>query len=385
MFSDVVLAMENGLFQDLSQWYDNDTELGKENLNAAIMDAGVLGGSRYVLPLRYDIPVIYADVQALTNLGFDLTALEKPLPELMEAALNTENPLIAAGGVYEGSSAFANWIDYTSGQVTLTEEELTSYLENTRHLLEVSERGSAVQMNVSNYIYGLYAVSNYIYGLYDNSNYSLRYPLYIGSLAQLLDYAPIAQHEESDYAVLPLQTDGGTVATVTYYAAMSAGCKNPELTYAFLREFLLEDSQWERNRPTKMNILQGDPPSKFTQDNSQKSQVPGLLEEGWPVRTKNSLNHLWTVRVKQFYISTYVGQYKTRMRQIALTDLEERWAQILDTPIAQVRFPSAMDAELKNTLNSLNDPMQAYRPTDLSAQILAKDFLWNMRRHISEG
>ncbi len=377
LFSDVTLAMENGLFRDLSQLYDADTELGKENFNTAIMEAGLLNGSRYVLPLRYDIPVIYAQTQVLQNLGFDLTALQKPLPLLMQTALTTGNPLIAAGGVYEGSSAFANWIDYTSAQVTLPEDALTSYFETTRKLLALSENGPAVRMDVSSYIHGMYDMGD----LSDP-----RYPLFIGTLARLFDYAAVAQYENSDYAILPLQAEGGgTVATVTYYAAMGTGCKNPELTYAFLRQFLLEDSQWERNRPTKMNILVGDPPSKFTQDQSQQSQVPGLLEEGWPVRSVGSLNELWTVRIKQFYIANYIGQYKTRMRKIALTDLEERWTQILETPIAQVRFPSAMDAELANALNSLNDSMQGYTPTDLSAQSVAKDFLWTMRRHISEG
>ena len=375
LFADVALAMKNGLFRDLSPWYDTDTELGKESLNTAVMDGGVLDGSRYVLPLHYDMTVIYAQLDALQGTGIDEATLQKPLSELMESALATKNTRVIAGAFYEGSSGFADWIDYASGQVTLTETDLTSYLDTFRHLLTATQTGGAAPINVSNYARGYYNTSLAL----------IRYPLYIGSLSDLLEYAPVAQYEGSDYTILPLQTENGTVATVTYYAAMGAGCKNPELTYAFLRQFLLEDSQFERNRPTKMNILVGNPPSKFTQSQTQKNQYPGLIEEGWPVRTEGSLNPLWAVRRKQFYSSTFQGEYRSRMRKIGLSDLDEKWAQILQTPIDQVRFPSVMDAELKTVLGRLNDPTDSFRPTDLSTQDLAQDFLWDMRRHVSEG
>lgn len=388
LFADVALAMENGMFRDISRWYDADAELGKESLNTAVMDAGVLAGSRYVLPLRYDIPVIYAQSQALKEVGFDMSALEKPLSALMQAVRDTGNPIVAAGGVYDGSDAFADWIDYTSGQVTLTEEGLTSYMDSYRQTLAAArEHGKATRIDLRNYIYGSYdsfpGVTVAAIGM--NGSYAIRYPLYIGSLAQLLDYAPVAQYEASDYAILPLQAEGGgTVATVTYYAAMGSGCRNPELTYAFLRQFLLEESQWELNRPTKMNLLVGSPPKRATQDAAKKTQYPGLIENGWPVRTEGSLAPLWEVRRKQFYSALVQGKYKQRLRKIGLSGLEDRWAEILQTPIHQVRFPSVMDDALGTALDTLNDPMD-YQPTNLSVQSIAQQLLWDMCRHVAEG
>lgn len=377
LFADVASAMENGMFRDMSRWYDADTELGKESLNTTVMNAGVLDGNRYILPLRYDIPVIYAEMQPLRDAGFDVSALEKPLPELMQAALATGDPVVAAGGVYDGSEGFGNWIDYETGQVTLTEDTLTSYMETYRRLLETSREGKALHMSVTNYIFGLYHAEN---------KYPLRYPLYIGSLAQLLDYAPVAQYEGSELAILPLQAqDGGTVATVTYYAAMGSGCRNPELTYEFLRQFLLEESQWEYNRPTKMNMLVGYPPGKGTQDKTNKTQTPGLIENGWPVRTKGSLSPLWETRRKQFYTPNVIGDTKQRMRKIGLGTLEEQWAEILDAPIHEVRFPSAADNMLEAALRTLNDPMEFDKPTNVSARTAAQNLLWDMRRHVSEG
>lgn len=388
LFADVALAMENGMFRDVSQWYDADTELGKESLNAAVMDAGVLEGRRYVLPLRYDIPVIYAQTQALEEVGFDMSSLEKPLPELVQALADTGNAIVAAGGTYGGSGAFANWIDYTSGQVTLTEEALTAYMERYRKTLAAAgECGEATRIDLRNYIYGSYdsfpGVT--VAAMEMNRSYAIRYPLYIGSMAQLLDYAPVAQYEEAEYTVLPLQAEGGgTVATVTYYAAMGSGCRDPELTYEFLRQFLLEESQWELNRPAKMNILVGMPPRKATQDASKKTQYPGLIESGWPVRTEGSLAPLWEVRRKQIYSALEVGKYRQRMRKIGLSALEDHWAEILEAPVQQVRFPSVVDDALEEALDSLNDPVDQ-QPTDLSAQSVARKLLWSMRRHVSEG
>lgn len=389
LFADVAQAMENGMFLDISGFYDGDESLGKESLNTAVMDAGVLRGSRYVLPLRYDIPVIYGDNRTLEELGFDLSALEKPLPELMQAALDTGNTFLAAGGVCEGSGIFGEWVDYAAGKVSLTEERLAAYMESYQTLLAATgERGRAARIDLHNYIYGAYDEFEGFTVISSDMdlNYIVRYPLYIGSLAQLLDYVPIAQYEESGYAILPLQSDGGgTVATVTYYAAVGSGCKNPQLTYEYLRQFLLEESQWEYNRPTKMNILVGDPPSRSSQDKSNKNQQPGLIESGWPVRTVGSLNPVWEVRRRQVYRANLVGEHKSRMRKIGLSKLDEKWAKILEAPICQVRFPSALDQMLEDALNTLNDPMEKYQPTDVSPRELAKALLWDMRRHVSEG
>ena len=53
LFPDV--AMGNRQFADLSQYYDNDKELGKEDLLDIVMDAGIRNGKRYVLPLRFNM------------------------------------------------------------------------------------------------------------------------------------------------------------------------------------------------------------------------------------------------------------------------------------------------------------------------------------------
>ncbi len=387
LFADVMLAMKNGIFQDISALYDADDQLGKDALNTTIMDAGMLDGNRYVLPLRYDIPVIYAETAPLEEVGFDLSSLNQSLPVIMQAALSTGNAYVAAGGVFASSAAFSSWIDYAASDVTLDSAQLAAYMQLYRQLVANTQYGGSGSMNVRSYVVGTYDKFEGITG--ENTYSGLRWPLFIGSLNKLLEYAPISQYEEGSYTILPLQSDAnGSVATVTYYAAIGSGCRNPELVYQFLRQFLLEESQWEANRPTKANIIvttPGSPPRPTDQDTSKKSQRPGLIGNGWPVRSQGSLAPLWEVRRKQFYTNQLSTPDRVRFRQIGLKPLNEEFAEILDAPISQVRFPSSMDTALSDALASLNDYDGDFAPTDASIDDLVARFLWDMRLHVSEG
>ena len=65
------------------------------------MEAGVVDGTRYVLPLRYDMPVIYAQDRALEEAGLDPAVLTRDLCTIMETVLETGDPLLAGGVLYE--------------------------------------------------------------------------------------------------------------------------------------------------------------------------------------------------------------------------------------------------------------------------------------------
>ena len=92
------------------------------------MDAGVVNGIRYVLPLRYDIPVIYAQNRALEEAGIDPEILTQDICALMEAFLQTQDPILACGLLYEDFSAFSDFIDYGSGNSQLDAQVLRRYL-----------------------------------------------------------------------------------------------------------------------------------------------------------------------------------------------------------------------------------------------------------------
>ena len=313
LFVDAELAMRNGLFYDITKVYAADDSLGKDGLNTTIMDAGVVDGKRYILPLRYDIPVIYAENAALEASGLDADILQEDILTIMEAVLATGDPILAGGILHDNFDSFSSFLDYRSGNAMLDEETLAgfvqtygqlklqmgkTYLDGTRlSTAEIETRAteSSVllqKLDVKDYIYGEYGEPEPVPGIPDNviivggmpieeeelDIYTEYYPLCIGSMADSFSYAAVAAYEEAELTMVPMRGVGGdVVATVTYYAAVGSGSRNPSLTYEFLRQFLLEDSQWERNRPERKHTEY----MKNTANNlSNDLQYPGLIGNG---------------------------------------------------------------------------------------------------------
>lgn len=374
LFPDVVQAMDNGMFRDIGRLYDEDTELDTQSLKTAVMEAGVRDGKRFVLPLRYDIPVIYADVESLAALGMQQSDLEQDADKLMAQVMELGNPEISGAFALLSTGAFSQWMDYEQQQVRLDAATVSAVLRNYQ-TLESQRAQFGAKMNVRNYCNMAYEIEN---GL-------VRYRLYVGSLTDMVEYAPVYQYEQRELAVLPMRSIGGdVVAQVTYYGAVGSGCKDPELAYSFLRMFLLEESQWEQNRP-KSPYAVGEKGRKISTTNG--TQATGLIEKGWPVRTQGSLQPLWMVRKKQFYdYKTYYadGVVRDRMKRIGKSQMDTAWEQIFAAEPDQVRFGNSMDEKFSDILTLLNDP-ETRAPTDVDINALAENYWWQLRWHVAEG
>lgn len=402
LFSDVDLAMGNGLFYDITEFYDADNGLGKEVLNTRIMDAGVVDERRYVLPLRYDIPVIYGFHDALEAAGLDPAILHEDLGTIMESVYEAGDPALAGGLLRDELDVFSRLIDYDSGNAVADEAVLTRYMENYRMLKSMvgtaylgnnwngdgdlfcqllSEGSVAVEkLNVRQYIYCYYDINQVEY-----------YPLWIGSIQDAFDYVPVSKVEYRELTVTPMRTmEGDVAATVTYYAAVGSGCRNPELAYDFLRQFLLEESQWEQNRPTRNHTK----PLKGSGNTANDMQYPGLLERGWPVRDGCSLDTLWNVRRKQIYVrdaffdsankTDLAVERERRNRRIGrMGELEEDRVPLFDVTIDEVRFNTTLSDGFADALAQLNNDLG--EPTQANVDELARRLLWNLRWHVAEG
>ena len=207
-------------------------------------------------------------------------------------------------------------------------------------------------------------------------------------MQDVFEYIPTSMCTDSQIAIAPMRTtDGDVVATVTYYGAVGSGCKNPELAYDFLRQFLLEDSQWEKNRPTKNHTK----PLKGPATNSSNDQqYPGLQESGWPVRDQDALQILWNSRRRQLFVRVmdYIAtrEQQRRMRRIGRSgELDESANQLLDITIDQVRYNTTLSDAFSDALAQLNDPGNGNAPTNADIEKLAQQLVWNIRWHVSEG
>ena len=398
LFPDVELAMRSGLFLDISERYDADDALGKEGLNAEIMDAGVVDGARYVLPLRYDMPVIYALDDALEEAGLDPSVLTKDICAVMEAVLETGDPVLAGGVLFEELSVFSDVIDYRTGNVLLEAEQAGRFMDAYQKLKALLgteyydyDRNSAesrMQLPAEEDTVTLenLDIRKYIYGGYDGADAgSAYYPLWIGSMQDAFDYVPLSVFRECALTILPLRSagTGDVVATVSYYAAVGSGCDDPALAYEFLRQFLLEDSQWERNRPVREHYR---PPRAAAGNTSNDLQYPGLIEAGWPVRDRGTVQTMWNVRRKQLYVRDIdPGFQRRRMRMIGLMSMEEDSIPLFDVPIGQVRFSGTASEAFAELLSQLNDTENGNAPVPADTARLAEQLIWDLRLHAAEG
>lgn len=139
LFLDVEQAMYNGLFCDLSAYYDADDALGKDALNTAIMDAGTIPAGdaragRYILPLRYNLPALYVDGQGLEELGMTLAEVDTDVMTLLDRVMASgQDSLISGAEPYflrlnRAYSLLPRLTDFQQGKVNITAEELASFL-----------------------------------------------------------------------------------------------------------------------------------------------------------------------------------------------------------------------------------------------------------------
>ncbi len=384
LFLDPVQSMRNGVFLDISGYYDRDAALGKEALQQTVMDAGILDGRRYILPLRYDFPALYVDVEKVRALGIDPSALDGSAMDLMDTALTLGDPLFASGaepGFCRTGSGFALLppvLNYDAGRVTLEESALADFLEKYQALevLAAGEHSTRRDPSIAGYLGGVKIIGDYVPGqdfeVEAASAFGRDVPITVGMMSSAPCAAAIGQVEKREVRMLPLRaSDGSLAATVTYYGAVGAGCGHPEEAYDFLRRFLLEEYQWELNRPLKQDIIK---PKVKVQYHP--------VADGWPVRAKGSVWPLWSVlrRAARGY-NLPLESGLSRSRLVMNVRLADEDIPLLEARIDRVYFGHTLEQSLAETIRSLNDPKTgAAQEVDLddAAAQLIRELTWQM-------
>lgn len=360
LINDVAQAMNNGIFLDISEYYDADTTLETEKLLQTVMNAGVVRDARYVLPLRYDIPVIYVDKQGFAETGLNKSILEQNVLDLMKSVVNIKNNTTASNFRMHWMQPqftmnfFPNLFDYDTGEVALSQAELetffNTYQEYWVRLLRSFSNGSLSYRPIF-YQY----LSNGEYWT-DTGNF-----LFIGSLQQAMETVAIANTRNIELEMYPIRsTDGSVIADVTFYGAITAGCKYPNLAYEFIRDFLTEDFQWETNL----------------------SGVTGywnLAAYGWPVRAEGSFSALAeSVRGRSEL------QFAHSKHPITMEGLTDDDLPILTVEIDQARFSIPLERSFRNALKELYISKEN-APSNIDISQLADDWIEKLQLHLDEG
>lgn len=327
LFSNVAYEMESGTFADISNFYDQDKVLDKDSLNQSIMDAGMLDGARYVLPLRFNAQVIFAFDEMLADAGISKESLTQNIDAIMQAALDTQNRTLAAcADISSISTVFSGFaadrIDSPSAQ------QVASYMKHCQALRSL--RGDEIKSS-----------SRFDYSLCASNGKSLQ-AAYNDMLCDGLNFLAASKETGMTLLTYPQRTTtGDTVAYVTYYGAVSSSCNTPETAYEFLRRFLTQDAIGDNEQ----SLLCGE-------------WTLSPLEDGWPVRTTGSVAALWEK------VANTVSNGKLKNVQLSDSDFP-----IVGFEFDIVYFPVRNRAN--EFLSQLNDAANSYAPTDVDIDTLA--------------
>ena len=398
---DVIQAMRSGIFADISAYYDADDALEKDSLNSTIMDAGLFDGARFVLPLRYNLPVL------MTGAGFFVNARLDSLVEDALASGDTERLIGLRLTDYD--SLFPLFFDYSNSRMLINGDDIASYLRlyqrytaatkqartdwftaqreafferwpRERDVWEYSKTDS-MWLDLSSFS----SVHKYCCKLLYWNKSGL--PVYQCDLAEALQSAAIGKMVGAQLSMYPLYgADGQLTADVTYYGAVGSSCPEPELAYEFLRQFLLEEYQWDIYRPrVDKSIVLKTNGLRWVTD----PQSPGMIENSWPVRDKGSASYLWeTIRYQvitsfnSFIVGSKSTSRKFQEESFVLTDED---IPALDFEIDAVRFPIVQQGEntLQSALARLNNDDGT--PTDVDIGKLAQQVWTDLWWHLAEG
>jgi len=372
LFPDVNQAMHNGLFMDISDLYDKDTELDKDGLLTAVMDAGKVGDARYTLPLRYNIPVIFLDVARLEEYGIDRSIYQQGIVDLMDDVTAYGFDWLAAGADNTDLcdhilNCFPELIDYENQTVSLTREEVLAFL-NSYCAREEAENGAGMT--------GPTAYDSMLWKEDETLPYwttEERAPngTAIGSMGDVINNVIVSQGKNIEIEALPLAaTDGSVIADVTFFGAIGANCENPELAYELLRPMLMEDAQWQNNRVKIIHPLT-------------------YMSEGWPVRARGAGYQVFRNHFQYKYVDDLKEKRISAIEKESINTVL-RGCNVYDEDIEQLfvidkaRFPIPLEFEFGITVfQQYGLGNEAIDRSQLEP--LVDDFLKKLEFHVAEG
>ena len=363
LFSDVELSMHNGLFADISAYYDADTELGKESLVTAVMDAGVLGDARYVLPLKYNIPLVYVDTDRMTEAGVSLDIFNQDIVSMMDDITESGLDWLAAGADlnqiwYYVLNFIPEVVDYEEQEAMLTKEELTAFMRSyvSMRQLQGSQRSGNGISNFESHVSEFYHADSVAGG-------NDKYGLVTADLDVALSSVLIAKDAGTNLAMYPLRaTDGSVIADVTFYGAVGAGCEKPELAYELLRGMLSEEVQWNSNLEDKDQVFLGGLSTLI---------IPA---SGWPVRAYGGVETICRTHVK-------LGGKTSRMGGLSISDDD---LPFLDIEIDKCRFSTPQEESLGRKIKGLYSKINP-DVDDVKLEATAEEWLRELEWHLGEG
>lgn len=349
LFPDPYQSMRNGLFMDISEYYDADTSFRKEDLNETIMEAGVLNGKRYILPFYYDMPIAYIDVAQFEDQGGSMDWFDDGVMNLYSDCLNTGIHLSTSSQKLHGFNFLPEIFDYENQEVLITQEDIAQFLRTIQEI-RATEMVDPSELPTPYFLrnYSMHSICS------DKKTWRDYVNTYIGMMPESVINAGFSKMSGIEITSIPVAAaDGDLVADVLFYGAVLNGCDQPELAYELLRSVLLGD------------VMRT--PECF-------------LSQGWSVYQAGSVERLSTGgiavdifnNIRRFYLSG------------AIPEVTEKDILFLNAKIDRVHFYTSLESKLGNIMAALNDPNTGV-PADIDIDAVAADFIKELEWHLYEG
>lgn len=382
-FPDLNWTMREGVFADLNEYYQNDADLDRAKLVSSVMDAGVVGDARYVIPLRYNLPILFAIPDRLLSKGLSTEIFDDGITELLNRVTRLGDPDVAKGlsqfkSIEYLLSYFPDLIDYDTREVIISQDELAAFLQACRdYKAEFPKTGFCYWSSTPSFCKGRsWQVEDSCMVLLNGTCATFE-----AASAQALGL-DLEMHIQTG-------SSGETVAAICYYGAVNANCPYPDVAYEFLRCFLAEETQWEQNVDLSKVTLTGNDKSEFESRGDSMSGLPVLREGAVPalyeVYRERSMNAIAVELALKESIDIDYDAFTER--KIALEEVE---LEDFDVPVYwEDPYIARFDAweltnELLNLIAQLNDP-ETGDPTGLDVDQLAGDYIDFLHTYLRVG
>ena len=357
LIENVEKGMVTGLFADLSQLYDQDETLEKDLLLEKVMDAGMMDGKRYILPLRYQYPIILALEDELQGAGLEISELAQNSETFLSTVIAQEGNAwhVSGANVFAAnlSNVFPSLCDYNTGEVYLDEETLTDTLSQYMELLssldqESIEADGGVWLN-------FLSADRPLDTLFLNDDLFL--------------YLDIAYAQKQELAAAPFAAqDGSIVANVTYYGAVSANCAAVEEAYDFLALFLSKEVQ----------------SGTALESNGASYDVSEWgTTHGWPVRSDITAAELREAVPQTSLTQGMVNDLQQSVDGEPAPMLPEEFFTEAYERIGEVRPYTQLDGSFSRAAMSLYD-FTTYTPKTGEVENVAQDLLSQLEAEVAE-
>lgn len=357
LVENVEKGMATGLFADLTTLYNQDETLQKDVLLEKVMDAGVMDDKRYILPLRYQYPIILTLEDELQAAGLEISELSQNSETFLSTVLSQKKSAwhVSGANVFAANliNVFPSLCDYSTGEVSLDEETVVATLSQYMELLSSLDQKSIEADG----------------GVWPNFLSADR-PLSTLFLSDdLFFYLDIAYAQYQDLVAVPFAAqDGSIVANVSYYGAVSANCAAVEEAYEFLKLFLSREVQ-------SGGALEADGASY---DASEWGTT-----HGWPVRSDITAAELRAAVPQTPLLHGMVEELRQPVEGEPAPMLPEEFFTEAYERIGEVRPYTQLDGSFSRAAMSLYD-FATFTPNTEQMDEVAEELLRQLETEVAE-